>query len=151
MYGSYGALPGNTNSGGEDMGIVKFNYVTDTWGTAYQTGSTATNVSFTQNGSHSTLLADGRVAITGHSSGFFADDNVTSGLLDILLGILDLSDGTWSRYQVGTGANDFGAAIFSVGSRLSIIGHTEAAFADDLHGLYVQFDALNGFAGKSSA
>lgn len=151
MYGSYGAIGSNTNSGSEDMGIVKFNYVTDTWGDAYQTGSGASNVTFTQNGSHSALLDDGRIAIAAHSAGFFADNNITSGLLDILLGIVDLSTGSWERYQVGTGANDFGSAIFAVGDRLSIMGHTEAAFKDGLHGLYVEFDALKGFGGKAAS
>lgn len=149
-YSTSGAIGNNVNQGSEDMGIIKFDYSTDIWFDAYQTGS-ETGELFTQNGHHSVLLDDGRIAIVGHSAGFFADDNVTSGLLDVIVGIVDTDTGEWKKYQIGTGSNDFGTAIFATGEKLCIAGHTEAAFEDGRHGLYMEFDASYGILGKSSS
>jgi hypothetical protein len=145
-----GAFAGNTNQGGQDIGVIEFNYVTDTWGTAWQTGSNATEF-VSQNGSHSTLLPDGRVAITGQSAGFFADNATTVGLLDIFVGIVDRTDGTWKRYQAGTGANDFGTAIIAQGDKLLVVGYTEAAISDGIHGVYFEFDGSYSITGKVNA
>jgi len=149
-YKTNGAVGNTVNIGSEDIGVVEFNYVTDTWGDAYQTGSTVSDLT-TQNGHHSTKLPDGRIAVVGHSAGFFADDNQTSGLLDLFVGILDLDDGTWKKYQTGTGSNEFGTSIESLGDKLIIGGHTEAAFEDGMHAIYLEFDASYGISGKSSS
>jgi len=142
-----GAFSGFTNQGGQDIGVVEFNYVTDVWGTAYQTGSESTEF-VSQNGNHSALLPDGRIAIVGQTAGFFADNAVTTGLLDIFLGILDPSDGTWKRFQIGTGANDFGTSVNAIGDKLLIVGYTEAAISDGQHGVYLEFDSSKGIRGK---
>jgi len=149
-YSTNGALGNQTNSGSEDFGVVKFNYVTDVWGDAYQTG-TLRSCLVTQNGHHSTKLPDGRIAIVGHSSGFFADDNQTSGLLDLIVGIIDMDADAWKQYQIGTGSNEFGTSIESLGNKLIIGGHTEASFEDGMHAVYLEFDASYGISGKSSS
>lgn len=154
VFSSSGAIgTGNTNAGGTDIGVIKFNYSTDTWNTttgAWQTGS-GTDEILTQNGHHSTLLTDGRIAIVGHSAGFFADDNITSGLLDSFLAILDMSAGEWVKYQTGTGSNDFSTSVESYGNKIIIGGHTEAAIEDGRHAAYWEFDAAVGINGKASS
>jgi len=145
-----GAFPNNTHNGGLDIGVIEFNYVTDTWGTAWQTGSSSAET-VSQNGRHSTLLPDGRVAIIGQTSGFFADNATTIGLLDIFVGIVDRTDGTWKKYQAGTGANDFGTAIIAQGDKLLVVGYTEAAISDGIHGVYMEFDGSYSITGKATA
>ena len=156
IFSTSGAIGSNTNLGSEDIGVITFNYSTDVWGDttnpqeAWQTGSGTSDL-VTQNGHHSTILPDGRIAIVGHSAGFFADDNVTSGLLDSFIAILDRSTGTWKKYQTGTGSNDFTTSITSVGNKLLIGGYTEAAIEDGKHAVYWEFDASFGVNGKDSS
>ena len=150
-YQSAGAVgTGTVNRGSEDVGVIKFNYSTDTWGDAYQTGSLVGDLT-TQNGHHSTKLPDGRIAIVGHSAGFFGDQNVTSGLLDVVVGIIDMDQDVWKKYQIGTGSNDFGTSIESLGDKLIIGGHTEASFEDGMHAIYMEFDSSYSISGKSSS
>lgn len=149
-YSSYGQLGNATNFGTEDIGIIKFNYVTDEWGDAYQAGSTTSEI-FNQNGNPSAKMADGRIAIVCHSAGVFADDSQTYGLLDIALGIVDPSTGVWNKYQVGSGAADFATSVFGTGDRLFIAGYSEASFDSPNHGVFVEFDVLTSIAAKGAA
>jgi len=136
--------------GSEDIGVIKFNYSTDAWGNAYQTGSSTSEI-FEQNGKPSALLDDGRIAITGYTSGVFADDSQTYGSTDIFLGIIDTNTGIWKKYQVGSGAADFGSSLHKTGDRLLIAGSSHALFSDEEStGIYVEFDAPQGVGAKAA-
>jgi hypothetical protein len=152
VYSSYGALGNQTNTGTEDIGVVLFNYSTGTWGTAYQTGSTSSEF-FEQNGKPSVLMDDNEhICIVCSSAGSFSDDQQTYGLLDMCLGILNLTTGTWTKYQVGSGATDFTSSVHAVGERLIITGYSRATFADStINGTMIEFDASYGFGGKTAA
>ena len=147
LYTSYGGLQGNTNSGSEDLGIIKFNYVTDTWDSAYQFGSNTQDL-IEQNSHPAVVMPDGRIACVSHTAGNFADNATTFGFLDICLAIVDPTDGTIEKYQTGTGAADFTAAVSVSGSQLLITGTTEAVFDGDTHGIFVEFDHGKGIFGK---
>jgi hypothetical protein len=149
-YFSYGSLVGTTNSGSQDIGVVKYNYATNTWGTAYQTGSSTSEL-FLQNGRPSTLLTNNRIAITASSTGIFADNAITYGYLDICLAILDLTTGIWSKFQVGTTANEIAASISNDGDILLIAGNAGGSFTDDIDAVFVEFDASDGYVAKSSS
>lgn len=141
---------GTENLGSDDIGIIKFNYSTLSWGTAYQSGSNTSEI-FEQNGKPSALLTDGRIAIVGYTAGIFADDATTYGGSDIFLGIVDASTGTWEKYQTGSGASDFGTSVFSQGDKLLISGYTNALFSENhTAGIFVEFDVLKGIGAKSS-
>jgi hypothetical protein len=142
---------GTENFGSEDIGIIKFNYSSNTWGTAYQTGSN-TSESVEQNGKPSVLLSDSRIAIVGHTAGSFADDDTVYGESDVFLGIVDTNTGDWEKYQTGSGAADFGSSVAASGDRLLIAGYSHALFSSlETTGIYVEFDVLKGIGAKSSA
>jgi hypothetical protein len=150
VYFSYGSLTGTINTGSQDIGVIKFNYSTDTWGTAYQTGSNTSEL-FEQNGKPSALLTNGRIAITASSTGIFADNAVTYGFLDVCLAILDLTTGEWSKFQVGTTANEISSSASAFGDVILIGGNQGGSFDDDIDAIFVEFDASDGFVGKSSS
>lgn len=146
-----GVLGDGESQGSDDIGIIKFNYGTNTWGTAYQAGS-GTSELFDQNGKPSVLLPDGRIAIVGYTAGIFADDATVYGATDIFVGIVDSSTGVWEKYQTGSGAADFGSSVFATGDKLLIAGYTNALFAEEhTAGIFVEFDILRGIGAKSSA
>lgn len=149
VFSSYGAL-GPTNSGTEDIGVILFNYSTDTWGTAYQTGS-ATSELFEQNGKPSVLLPDGRIAICCSSAGIFADDEVTYGFLDMCIAILDRNENRWYKYQIGSGASDFASSLDAIGNKILMAGYSRSTFADnDVNGVFIEFDADKTVGAKAS-
>jgi len=150
VYFSYGALTGTTNTGSQDIGVIKFNYSTDTWGTAYQTGSSTSEL-YLQNGRPSCLLSNRRIAIVASSAGVFADDAVTFGFLDLCLAILDLSTGTWQKFQLGTAANEIASSATSAGDTILIAGNQGGSFTDDVNAIFVEFDALESITGRSSS
>ncbi len=150
VYFSYGSLDGTTNAGSQDLGVIKFNYSTDTWGTAYQVGSPTSEL-YLQNGRPSCLLSSRRIAITASSAGVFADDAVTYGFLDLVLAILDLNTGTWQKFQLGTTANEIAASATAVGDTILIAGNQGGSFTDDIDAIFVEFDALEGITGRSSS
>jgi hypothetical protein len=147
-YSTYGTINGTTNFGSEDIGAIKFNYSTNTWSTAYQAGSSTSEL-FNQNGSPSCVIGN-RVFIVANSAGVFADDQQTFGYLDTVIGVLDLTTGTWKKYQVGSGASDFSTSVFPSGDKLLITGFTEASFVEKSNGFFVEFDVLPGVGAKSS-
>jgi hypothetical protein len=149
-YYTYGSLDGTTNSGSQDLGVIKFNYSTDTWGTAYQTGSTTSEL-YLQNGRPSALLSSQRVAVVASSQGVFADDAVTYGYLDVVLAILDLTTGIWTKYQIGTTANEIASSVSASGDILLISGNAGGSFTDDIDAIFVQFDATDGIKGITSS
>lgn len=149
VFSTYGTL-GPTSSGTEDIGVILFNYATDTWGTAYQTGSPTSEL-FEQNGKPSVLLKDGRIAICCSTAGVFADDENTFGFLDLGLAILDRTSGTWTKYQIGSGASDFASSLDAVGDKILIAGYSRSTFADnDVNGIFVEFDAGISVGAKAS-
>lgn len=150
VYTSYGAFSNTINTGSEDIGVIKFNYSSNTWGNAYQTGS-STSEGIEQNGKPSALLGDKRIAVVASSTGIFADDFNSFGGLDIVLGILDMNDNKWKKYQIGSGANEIVSSVDAFGDRLLIAGHSEASFEEPGKAIVVQFDTNFGFNGKSSS
>ena len=151
VFFTYGALTEETeNRGSQDIGVIKFNYDTDTWGTAYQTGSTTSEL-FEQNGKPSALLSNGRIAVTASSTGIFADDAVTYGFLDVCLAILDLETGEWTKFQVGTTANEISSSASVFGDTILIGGNAGGSFDEDIDAIFVEFDASDAFVGKSTS
>lgn len=148
VFTTFGTI-GPTNFGSEDIGVIKFNYVTDVWGTAYQTGSTTSEL-FNQNGGPSCLLGTDKIAIVTNSAGIFADDNQTYGYLDVGVGILDLTTGTWKKYQVGSESSDISTSAFFAGDKILIAGYTQASFTNNNKPIFVDFDVLYGLGAKSS-
>ena len=150
VFSTYGVL-GPTNSGTEDIGVILFNYDTDIWGDAYQAGSLTSEI-FEQNGKPSVLLDDGRIAITCSSAGIFADNEVTYGFLDMCVGVINLTTGKWSKYQIGSGASDFATSIDANGDRLMISGYTRATFADQRsNAVFIELDVQYGVGAKSAS
>jgi len=147
---TYGAFPGTTNIGSEDVVALKFNYVNDTWDSAYQFGSTTQEL-IDQNSHPAAKLADGRIAVVLHTAGIFADDGTSTGGLDIGLALLDPANGNLSKYTLSTEAPDFSSAVTSSGSLLSIVGFSEATWEFEHHGVYSFFDASLGLTGKNAA
>lgn len=145
---TYGAFPNNTNKGSEDLILLKFNYVNDTWDSAYQFGSTTQDL-IDQNSHPAAKLGDGRIAAVAHTAGIFADDGTQVGGLDIALAIIDPANGNIDKYTLGTNAADFSSAVVSNSSELMIVGFTEAAWEYDYHGVYSLFDTSKGFVGKN--
>jgi hypothetical protein len=149
-YSSYGALGDQVNAGTEDVGVVLFNYSTDTWGNAYQTGSTTSDI-FEQNGKPSTLLDGNRIAVVFSTGGYFDETGISYGYLDIALAMLDLTTGEWFKTQIGSVTSDIASSVSVKGDRLLICGHMQETFGNAGQGIYVEVDVTRGFGGKSSS
>lgn len=151
VYSSFGALANNTtNLGSEDIGAIKFNYLTDTWAAnAYQTGTSSSDI-FNQNGKHSVLLKDGRVAIVFATGGTFDMNQASAGSLDIALAILDFTTGQFTKAQVGSLSSEIPHSVFAIGDRLMIAGEKTESFGQDGQALFVESDVQFGLNGKSS-
>jgi len=155
VYTTFGSVNGSATFGSEDIGVITFNYATDTWSQGYNTGS-ETSEEIEQNGKPSSRLPDGRIGVVCNSAGAFADDANTFGLKDIGLGIFDFdSDGSgnfngWSKYQVGSGSSDFSYSIDNNGSTFLVTGYSEATWDKEVHGVFVEFDPERGFLAKSA-
>jgi len=150
VYASYGGLGDQTNLGSQDIGLIKFNYSTDTWGNAYQTGSSTSEI-FVQNGKPSAILDNGRIAIVASSTGLFADNAITYGYLDVILAIWEPESGTFRKYQIGTPDNEFGSSCSKNGEFLLIGGYAGGSFDGGTDAIFVEFDAVDTYAGKSSS
>jgi hypothetical protein len=143
---------GATNFGGLDVGVMLFNYSSSLWSTSsYQVGSTEDEI-LGQEGKHSVYLeSSNRIAICGKTLGTFGDESVSYGVNDMFLAIFDINKKTWTKYQVGTQANENGTTIFNLGGdRLVVGGYTDASFEEPNNGIFVTFDAAIGPKGKSS-
>jgi hypothetical protein len=155
VYTSFGSVNGSNTFGSEDIGVITFNYDTDTWSSGFNIGS-ETSEEIDQNGKPSTILDDGRVAIVCNTSGAFADDANTFGLLDMGLGIFDFdSDGAgnylgWKKYQVGSGSSDFSYSIDNNGTSFLITGYSEATWDKAVSGVFVEFDPERNLLAKSA-
>lgn len=153
VYETADAVTTNTtNQGGLDVGIITFNYSSSLWSTSsYQIGSTQDEI-LGQEGKHSVYLPNSkRVAVVGKTLGTLSDDNVSYGNNDMFLGIFDTVKNTWTKYQIGTVANDTGTTTFTIGGDKIIIGgYSDASFEEPNNGIFVTFDAANGIKGKSS-
>ena len=155
VYTSFGSVNNATTFGSEDIGVITFNYDTDSWSKGFQIGS-ETSEEIDQNGKPSTLLPDGRVAIVCNTAGTFADNSITYGLKDMGLGIFDFdSDGFgnyagWSKYQIGSGSADFSYSIDNNGSSFLITGYSEATWDKSVSGVFVEFDPERNILGKSA-
>lgn len=140
--------PDQVNNGGFDIGVIKFNYnnwqtTGGVWATSsYQFGSTEDEF-LSQDGKPSVLMPDGRIAVTGRSLGTVADNGISYGAGDGFIAILDLSDGTYKKYQAGTATNETGTTIFYIGGgKLGVAGYTDASFSEPSNAVYLTFDAL---------
>lgn len=148
VYETSGDVSGITNLGAEDIGIIFFNYSTDTWGSVYQIGTTQ-NDSLDTIGKPSTYIKDGRIVIVGSTTGIFADDGASFGASDIFVAIFDINTNTWKKYQIGTGAADFGNGVsLASGNKVLIAGSTAATFTDPNDAISVSFNVGQGFKGK---
>ena len=154
-YTSFGSVNGSPTFGSEDIGVITFNYDTDSWSPGFQIGS-ETSEEIDQNGKPSTLLPDGRLAIVCNTAGTFADDTITYGSKDMGLAIFNFdSDGLgnylgWSRYQIGSGSADFSYSIDNNGSAFLITGYSEATWDKAVSGVFVEFDPERNLLGKSA-
>lgn len=155
VYTSFGAVNGSQTFGSEDIGVITFNYDTDTWSQGFQTGS-ETSEEIDQNGKPSTFTNDGRVGVVCNTSGAFADNANTFGLLDMGLGIFDFdSDGAgnylgWRKYQVGSGSSDFSFSIDNNGTSFLLTGYSEATWDKAVSGVFVEFDPERNLLAKSA-
>lgn len=143
---------GATNFGGLDVGIILFNYSSSLWSTSsYQVGSTEDEV-LGQEGKHSVYLpSSNRVAVCGKTLGTFGDESISYGVNDMFLAIFNIDSKTWTKYQIGTQANENGTTVFTLGGdRLIVGGYTDASFEEPNNGIFVSFDAALGIKGKSS-
>lgn len=150
VYSSYGGVGNQTSLGPEDVGVIKFNYSTDTWGSAYQTGTTSADL-FEQNGKPSTKLNDGRIAIVFSTNGSYDEVNVSAGFLDIALAIVDPSTGVYTKASIGSQSSDIATSVFSRGERLLITGFITNTFEGTSQAVYVESDIQFGVNGKSSS
>lgn len=154
-YTSFGSVAGGNTFGSEDIGIITFNYNTDSWSKGFSTG-TETSEEIEQNGKPSALLDDGRIAVICNTAGAFADDQNTFGLKDFGLGIFDFdSDGAgnyagWSKYQTGSGSSDFSYSVSTNGSILLCVGYSEATWDRDIGGVFIEFDPQRNILAKSA-
>jgi len=153
VYTTFGSVNGGNTFGSEDIGVINFHYNLDSWDVGQSTGS-ETSEEIEQNGKPSTLLQDGRIAVVCNTSGAFADNSNTFGLLDMGLGIFDLdSDGNgnykgWKKYQVGSGSSDFSYSVDNNGSTLLLTGYSEATWDRAVHGVFVEFDPERNILAK---
>jgi hypothetical protein len=139
---------GGSNQGASDIGIILFNYETDTWGNAYQLGTTQ-NESLDTLGKVSTYIPDGRIVVVGSTTGIFADDGNSFGSSDIFVAIFNLNTFTWKKYQIGTGAADFGNGVsLASNGKLIIAGSTAATFISPNDAISVSFNTSQGIKGK---
>jgi hypothetical protein len=142
-----------TSRGGLDVGVMLFNYSSSLWSTSsYQIGSTEDEI-LSQEGKHSTYLpVTNRIAFCGKTLGTVADDNTSFDDNDMFLAIFDVNKKTFTKYQIGTEANDTGTITFSIGGdKLVVGGYSDASFEEPNNGIFVKFDAGLGLKGKSSA
>ena len=139
---------GGTNQGAADIGIIFFDYSNDTWPEVYQLGTTQ-NESLDTIGKVSVFIPDGRIAVIGSTTGVFADDGNSFGASDVFLAIFDLNTRTWKKYQIGTGAADFGNGIsLGASEKLIIAGATAATFTAPNDAISVSFNAARGIKGR---
>lgn len=139
---------GGTNQGPNDIGVIRFNYNTDQWYSGSLVGSSQSEFLETL-GHVSTLTEDGRIAIVGSTTGVFADDGVTYGSSDIYLAIYDIYTHTWKKYQIGSGAADFGRSVETgANNKLIIGGSTAATFTEPNDVIVVEFDMARGLKGR---
>jgi hypothetical protein len=141
---------GGSNQGAADIGIILFNYETDTWGNAYQLGTTQ-NESLDTIGKVSAYIPDGRIAVVGSTTGIFADNGNAFGESDIFVGIFDINTNTWKKYQIGTGDADFGNGVsLASNGKLIIAGSTAATFIAPNDAISVNFNISQGVKGKTN-
>jgi hypothetical protein len=142
---------GTTNQGGFDVGCIKFNYSSSVWGQEYRFGTVQDEILSQEGKSSYYMTGSNRVAIVGKTLGTISDDNIVYGNNDMFLGIIDLTSGSVTKYQIGTAANDTPNVVFPIGGdRLVIGGFTDASFEEPNNGLLVTFDAGIGIKGKTS-
>lgn len=150
VYTTSGDIAGTGTNQPEDVGLIKFNYVANTWGTAYQTTSTASDL-MDQNGKHSALLNDGRIAIVFSTGGIYDESGVTYGGLDVALAIWDPLTETFTRKQIGSQSTELVQSVSSKGDRLLIAGYISDTWGNSAQGIYVEVDSVRSFGGKEAA
>lgn len=149
VFSTYGSM-GDSTVGSEDIGIVYYNYNTNTWGTAYQTGTTGADI-FEQNGKPSAQLADGRIAVIFSTALTFDQEDTSYGFLDMALAVFDPVALEWTKKQIGAQSSDSAHSVDASGERLLICGHSSTTFGSGGQGIYVEADVQVGFGGKAAA
>ena len=151
-YVTSGSLGGQTHVGADDVGVVFFNYSTETWGNAYQVGTTGSDFLDTQ-GKPSVLMGDGRIAIALSTAGNFNPEdpnNQNYGFLDLGLAIFDPSTETWQRTQIGSQSSEIATSISARGETLMLTGYIEGTFEGESEGIFVECDTGFSFKGITS-
>jgi len=150
VYTTFGQLGSTPSFGSEDVGVIKFNYSTDQWSTAYQIGTSSSDI-IIQNGKPSAILDDGRVAIVFSTGGVFDTTVGAKGFLDIGLAILDFDTGEWTTAQVGSQTSEISTSVFAEGERVLITGYITDSFSEQGEGIIVEADVQFGFGAKQSS
>ena len=152
VFETSGDIGSSTHIGAEDIGVIFYNYVTQTWGDAYQVGTTGSEILNTQ-GKPSALMGDGRIAIAFSTSGNFNSDDPESsnkGFLDLGLAIFDPSDNTWQKAQTGTQASERINSVGAKGNTLFISGYIPESFDGGSRSIYIEADASDIIKGITS-
>ncbi len=150
------ATPDQTNAGGFDVAVIKFNYNNwqnggGTWATSSIQFGSAEDEFLSQDGKPSILLPDGRIVVTGRTLGALAQDDESFGAGDLFVSILDLTTGIAERHQIGSAANETGTTVFYLGGgQVGVAGYTDASFEQPENGIYVKFDASLGPKARTS-
>lgn len=143
---------GSISFGGTDVGVILFNYQTNTWATSSFMVGTIQDETITQDGKPSVYLSDSnRIAIVGQTIGVFADNAISFGANDAFLAIFDVNTKTFKKYQIGSSASETPTLVFPIGGdKLLMGGYTNASFVEPNNGFFVSFDASIGVKGKAS-
>ena len=152
VFETSGEIGSDTHIGSEDIGIIFYNYQTNTWGSAYQTGTAGTELLSTI-GKPSVKLTDGRIAICFSTSGNFNSADTTSsnkGFLDIGLAIFNPGTMTWQKAQIGSQTSEVATSIDAIGSRLLISGYITESFEGGSESIFVTSDSSSVIKGINS-
>jgi hypothetical protein len=130
-----------TSAGADDIGVVIYNYRSNTFNVAYQTGTVSSEILDT-NGRVSTFLPESNtVVIVGSTAGVVSGVGTSVGGSDLLVAICDLNTGNFARYQTGTTGGDIGSCCALDGDNILIGGYTDASWTSPEDGFYIHFDA----------
>lgn len=129
------------NAGADDIGVVIYNYVSNTFTAAYQTGSDSSDILET-NGRVSAFLREANtVVIVGSTAGVVSGVGTSVGGSDLFVAICDLNTGEFVKYQTGTTGGDIGSCCTIDGDNILIGGYTDASWESPEDGFYIHFDA----------
>lgn len=149
VYGTYGDF-GGTNLGPQDIGIVYYNYATNTWGNSYLTGTTSADL-FDQNGKPSVRLDNGTIAIGFSTAGVYNTDIGPSGFLDIAIAIFDPATGIFYKGQIGSQTSEILTSVHARGERGIFTGYIPGTYGSGVEGIFGEGDVITTIGAKSSS